>query len=217
MTSVSYGGGTIPKQTFFNLDEEKQSRILECAIDEFALHSFDNVKLSSIVKNAQIPRGSFYQYFEDKTDLYLHLMDMAKDRKLEYLKDLLINAQNMPFMELFKELYTAGIKFAISNPRFVKMMGHLLSTKGKIYDDVMKNNLQLAIDMYSSFIDRDKEKGLIRKDIDTKVFAEFVIDLTVNVTVSELEEESKEFNYDNMLERITQIMKIVEFGVKTGE
>lgn len=217
MTRLSCGGDTIPKQTFFNLDEEKQTRILECAIDEFAFHSFDNAKLSNIIKNAQIPRGSFYQYFEDKTDLYLHIMDMAKDRKLDFMKDLLINAQNMSFMELFKELYIAGIKFAISSPRFVKITAHLLSTKGKIYEEVMKNNLQLAIDMYSSFIERDKEKGLIRKDIDTKTFAELVIDMTINVSVSELQETSKEFNYDNMLERITQIMKIIEFGVKTGE
>jgi len=44
-----------------------------------------------------------------------------------------------------------------------------------------------------------------------------VIDMTINVTANELDEEHNDFNYDNMMKRITQIMKIFEFGVKTGE
>jgi len=214
---MSCGGDTIPKQTFFNLDEEKRSRIVECAIDEFAANDYINSKLSNIIKNAQIPRGSFYQYFEDKTDLYLHIMDIAKDKKMVYVKDLFVNPENLSFMDLFKDMYIAGMKFAMDSPRLVKMMAHLMSTKGKIYDDVMKNNLHIAVEMYSNLIDKDKEKGLIKKDIDTRVFAQLVIDMTINVTANELDEEHNDFNYDNMMKRITQIMKIFEFGVKTGE
>lgn len=217
MTRLSCGGDTIPKQTFFNLDEKKRNRIVECAIDEFADTNFDNAKLSNIIKNAQIARGSFYQYFEDKKDLYLYIMDIVKDRKLAYMHPIFSDPQDMSFLELFREMYIVGIKFALDNPKLVKMMAHLLTTKGDIYNDVMKNNLYIAIDMYSAFIERDKEKGIIKKDIDTLTFAQLVVDMTINVTVNELDDVNKEFNYEKMLERITQIMNIFEFGVKTGE
>ncbi len=217
MTMVSCGGGTIPKQTFFNLDKEKQDRIVECAFDEFAANNFENAKLSNIIKNAQIPRGSLYQYFENKTDLYLYLMEIAKDKKMGYLQPALSNPMNIPFLELFKEMYIAGVKFSIDNPRMVQMMAHLLSSKGQIYEDVMKNNLQIAIDMYSQMIDRDKEQGRIRKDVDTLTFAQLVIDMTINVSVSEVEGNNHNFNFSNMIDKISKVMNIFEYGVKEGD
>jgi AcrR family transcriptional regulator len=183
VTGLSYGGDIIPTQTFFNLDEDKQNRIVECAFDEFSQRGFEHAKLSNIIKEAQIPRGSLYQYFKDKTDLYLYLMEIAKNRKLVYIQEFFSNPMDLPFIELFKSMYTAGIKFAVDNPKMVKMMSHLLNNKGPIYDLVFENNLDIALELYSSLIDRDKELGRIRKDIDTNAFAKLVIDMTINVSV----------------------------------
>lgn len=216
MTRLSYGGGSIPKKTFFNLDEDKQARIVSCALDEFSERSFDNSNLSNIIKNAQIPRGSLYQYFKDKTDLYMYVMEITKNKKLEYIKEFFVNPMDLPFFQLFKYLYKAGIKFALENPKMVKMFSHLMASKGTIYDLVFKENLHIALDMYSVFIDRDKELGRIRKDIDTKVLAQLVIDMTVNVTVNEVGDGKFDLDYENMTERIAQIMKIFEHGVVAG-
>ncbi|MCK5731728.1 MAG: TetR/AcrR family transcriptional regulator [Tenericutes bacterium] len=217
MTQLSYGGGSIPKQTFFNLDTDKQNRIVSCALDEFAERSFDNSNLSNIIKNAQIPRGSLYQYFKDKTDLYMYVMEITKNKKLEYIQEFFVNPMDLPFFELFKSMYKSGIKFALENPKMVKMFSHLLASKGTIYDLVFKENLHIALDMYSVFIDRDKEQGRIRKDIDTKVLAQLVIDMTVNVTVNEVSDGKFDLDYENMTERIAQIMKIFEHGVVAGK
>ncbi|XFA99404.1 hypothetical protein ACAG96_02195 [Candidatus Izemoplasma sp. B36] len=124
---------------------------------------------------------------------------------------------DLPFLELFRAMYLAGVKFAIDNPKLVRMMSHLLVSKGQIYDDVFKNNIDIALDLYSSLIDRDKEQGRIRKDVDTRVFAQLVVDITTNVSINEVEANAGSFNYDNMIERITQILKIFENGVAEGE
>ncbi|XMB72533.1 TetR/AcrR family transcriptional regulator [Mycoplasmatota bacterium WC30] len=217
MTRESCGGGTIPKQTFFNLDKDKQDRIIECAIDEFSARNFENSKLSNIIKNAKISRGSLYQYFEDKFDIYIYIMELTKNEKLKYMSPHLANPKAIPFIELFKEMYVSGIRFAIDNPKLVKMMTHLLSTKGEIYDRVMKDGLQLAIDMYTNLIELDKKAGRIKKNIDSKIFAQLVIDMTVNVSVNELDRDKSEFNFDKMLERITQIIDIIGYGVTEEE
>ena len=75
--------GIIPKKTFYNLDSEKQQRITSAALNEFALRSYEEANLSNIIKEAKIPRGSFYQYFEDKLDLYKHIFEYIKDKKIE--------------------------------------------------------------------------------------------------------------------------------------
>jgi AcrR family transcriptional regulator len=60
----------MPKQTFFNLKDEKRQRIIAAAGREFSQHPLYEASINTIIKDAEIPRGSFYQYFEDLPDLY---------------------------------------------------------------------------------------------------------------------------------------------------
>ena len=53
------------------MPEEKQQRLLDAQI-EFSRHSLQEASIANIVKLAEIPRGSFYQYFENKEDLYFY-------------------------------------------------------------------------------------------------------------------------------------------------
>ena len=65
----------MPRETFFNLDEEKQQTIFDAAVKEFTEHQLHKARVSHIIKEAGIPRGSFYQYFEDLDDLYYYVID----------------------------------------------------------------------------------------------------------------------------------------------
>jgi ABC-type phosphonate transport system ATPase subunit len=114
-------------------------------------------------------------------------------------------------------MYISGIKFAVNNPKLVKMMTHLLSAKGEIYNRVMKDGFQLAIDLYVNLIELDKQAGRIKQSVDAKVFAQLVIDMTINVSVNELDLVNARFDYDKMLERITQIIDIIGHGVTEEE
>jgi AcrR family transcriptional regulator len=60
----------MPTDTFHNLPTKKRDRILEAAITEFAAHPYDAASLSNIARQAEIGKGSLYQYFENKKDLY---------------------------------------------------------------------------------------------------------------------------------------------------
>lgn len=85
----------MPKQTFFNLPKEKRDRIIAAAKEVFSKNSYEEASINQIVKLAQIPRGSFYQYFEDKDDLYgylssqmfLRLINAARQKLPEYNYD----------------------------------------------------------------------------------------------------------------------------------
>ena len=144
-------------------------------------------------------------------------MQIGANKKLGYIQEYFDNPMDLPFLELFRAMYLAGVKFAVDHPKLVNMMSHILVSKGEIYNEIFKNNLEIAKDLYSTLIERDKEQGRIRKDVDTEVFAQLVIDITTNVSLNEVEANAGNFNYDNMIERITQILKIFENGVAEGE
>jgi AcrR family transcriptional regulator len=44
--------------------------LLDAAWEEFTQNKFSDVSINRIIQQAHIPRGSFYQYFEDKEELF---------------------------------------------------------------------------------------------------------------------------------------------------
>jgi len=64
----------VPSDTFFRLPEEKRQRLMDAAWEEFTTVRFSDASINKIIRAANIPRGSFYQYFSDKDDLFAYLV-----------------------------------------------------------------------------------------------------------------------------------------------
>ena len=61
----------MPKKTFLNLSEEKQEKIMRAAIAEILNNGYEKANIGTIAKNAGVAKGSMYQYFENKKELFL--------------------------------------------------------------------------------------------------------------------------------------------------
>ncbi|WP_203623136.1 MULTISPECIES: TetR/AcrR family transcriptional regulator [unclassified Lacticaseibacillus] len=79
----------MPKPTFFRLAEPKRKRLIKAAYDEFSRASFQDASISNIIKDAGIPRGSFYQYFEDKSDIFFYLLDRTRTQTEDLYKQVM--------------------------------------------------------------------------------------------------------------------------------
>ncbi|NLD25855.1 MAG: TetR/AcrR family transcriptional regulator [Acholeplasmataceae bacterium] len=81
----------MPTKTFLNLPKDKKIRILRAAKKELSRVPLDKVVIANIVKEAKIPRGSFYQYFENVEDLFVYLMQymygIDKKKFAKYLEE----------------------------------------------------------------------------------------------------------------------------------
>ena len=73
----------MPSETFFRLPQEKRQRLMDAAWGEFTGTKYADVSINKIIQKAGIPRGSFYQYFEDKEDLFDYLLGEVKRYLLE--------------------------------------------------------------------------------------------------------------------------------------
>lgn len=76
MLSITSRKGWIvmPSDTFFRLPEEKRQRFLDAAWKEFTSYSYMDASINRIIQEAKVSRGSFYQYFSGKHDLFLYLL-----------------------------------------------------------------------------------------------------------------------------------------------
>lgn len=64
----------MPTNTFFNLSNDKKEKLLKAAVMEFSRVPYEEVSINQIIKDAEISRGSFYMYFENKLDLLFFLL-----------------------------------------------------------------------------------------------------------------------------------------------
>lgn len=78
-------------ETFQNLSQQKKERIIHAALTEFSAHPFNEASITNIVKNADISRGSFYQYFDNKENLYQFLVADLYNKHREDLVHILNN------------------------------------------------------------------------------------------------------------------------------
>jgi len=119
----------IPKSTFNNLNESKKAKIFEAALNEFSEKPFGESTLSNVIKEAGIPRGSFYQYFEDKADLFEEVMVVIAKRKMVYMQPVLDSNDEFGLFGILKELAKAGVEFGMNNPEAFQIAKGLSTSK----------------------------------------------------------------------------------------
>jgi AcrR family transcriptional regulator len=165
----------MPKQTFENLPEEKRRRLVEFAVDEFTEHPYAQASLSRIVARAGIAKGSVYQYFDDKLDLYHWLLthEVAR-RKQEYL------AAAVPIGsgDLFDRLgamYLTGLRFLLDHPRLARLGTRALEPSGDPEADRVHAELRrMGLDGIRAMLADALEKGEVAAGVDINLAAHVV-------------------------------------------
>ena len=73
----------MPSETFFRLPESKQERIVQAIKDEIARAPFEEFSIGNVIRNCGISRGSFYQYFHNKEDIFFYLISDYQNKIIQ--------------------------------------------------------------------------------------------------------------------------------------
>src|SRR5699024_12234945 len=95
------------KQYMYKLSEEKQETLIQDSKNELSRVPLNEASIANIVKNAHIPRGSFYQYFDDKEDAFFYLLELETKANREKFIFLLKQTEGdvaETFIALFKHM-----------------------------------------------------------------------------------------------------------------
>lgn len=94
----------MPKETFYRLPDEIRERIMAAAEREFLENSFEAASINRIIKEAAIPRGSFYQYFEDKKDIFLYIVSTHKNEAFGFVESFIKDSDGDVFSFMRKAI-----------------------------------------------------------------------------------------------------------------
>ena len=149
----------MPKETFLKLSKEKQQKVINAAKKEFARAPIENVSIKNIVEEADIARGSFYQYFESKEDLLIYILRENSEKLNTKLKDK-VKETNGDIFKLYIFLYDSMIEEFTNNPDqelFKQIFINLKSSDENVFDLVRKTKPQDIIEYYEQ-IDKNNLK-----------------------------------------------------------
>lgn len=119
----------MPTATFFRLPEEKRERLIDACWTEATRARFSEVSINRIIQTAHIPRGSFYQYFEDKEDLIRYLLEDMRQYFITLLRDILVEAEGDLF-DLPLMAYDRFIQQGRTDPMLTLFIKLLTLNKG---------------------------------------------------------------------------------------
>jgi len=171
----------MPRKTFENLKENKKKRVLEAGLEEFSQKSFHQATVRRIVERAGIPKGSFYQYFEDKKDFYRYLIELSQERKLKFMREILEETPEKSVFEKLRKLYRAGFRFAEKNPRLLAVGQNLMKEDEELREELLGESVASGEDFIIQILKEGVERGEVDPEANLSVAASMVAQYNLNL------------------------------------
>ncbi|ACL69133.1 TetR/AcrR family transcriptional regulator [Halothermothrix orenii] len=165
----------MPLKTYYNLPEEKQKRIIKAAIAEFASNGYQKGSIQSIADRAGISKGSMYQYFTNKKELFLYIFDIAIDKKINGVKNIISRYRKLTIYELLEKAFEDSIKYAREYPSLYQI--YTRAIKGAPREIINSLDFKIkteGLSFYLKLLTEARENGQVRDDINLEL-ATFVV------------------------------------------
>ena len=203
----------MPRDTFQNLPETKRLAITEAAVDEFAAYPYEQASINRIVANAGIAKGSFYQYFEDKKDLFLYVMGLIAEEKINYLSPVIQNPEELDLFTLIREMFLSGVQFALARPKYAAIGNKLMADKqAPIYREIQAEGRPMSIAFFEPMIKQAIARGEIRADIDIEMLNYIIASMNVSL-VEYCSEKYPDTLYDAVADTVDAFMDFLRNGI----
>ena len=171
----------MPTETFLNLADEKRRAFIETALKEFADNNYDSASINKIIKELNIARGSVYQYFTDKLDLWLYLKEYSELQKVKHIQS--VDRSKYPdFWSYYEDLFIKGINFDIEQPlcsRFLYRIGYKESSKDVA--EYIDNWKIKAKEIFTVWVENEKNNGSIKKTVNTEIAVQFILSMSSSI------------------------------------
>jgi TetR/AcrR family transcriptional regulator len=164
------------KSTFYNLSDEKKDRIFDAALLEFSTRRFSEASLNQIIKSAGIPKGSFYQYFDNKEDLYLYILEVASKDNKEILSRIKGKDSDADVFEVIMNETREVLEQAKVRPEYVEVAMLIEMDNSEFIVKLRKS----STDKYVKLVERDKARGLIKPEVDSELIINLISTFSYN-------------------------------------
>lgn len=202
----------MPKQTFLNLPKEKQKIFFEIALLEFANNDYNTASISKIVEKAGIAKGSVYQYFEDKQDLFLYLVEVSNQTLLEFVTTTQPSTSPEGFFEMLRLQMSATVQASLKYPIHSKLLRRAYTAPLPFHDAILENARTIREKHFQTMIKQAQAAKHLDPNLDVHI-ASFMVQGMLNELGSFLQsrfgepENWSEAKINKVFDQVTTILK----------
>lgn len=153
-------------------------RILEAGAEIVHLKGFYHTGIQEILSAAEVPKGSFYNYFKSKDDFGLQLIDYFLEYYAHLSKNILEDV-TIPPLERIRRLLEWFIEFFKSKDyAYGCPIGNLAQEMGDLspaFREKLKMALGSIVDIYSRLLAKAQREGEISQILDVREAAYFLV------------------------------------------
>lgn len=169
----------MPKQTFLNLPEEKRRAFTEIALDEFANNDYNTASVSKIVERAGIAKGSVYQYFENKRDLFMYLLDLANHEMLGFIQQAMPPDPNADFFEMLRWQMSATVQASQKYPIHARLARRAYTSPLPFREAILEKTKKLRQEYFQAMVAQAQSSGRLDPRLDPAIVS-FMVQGVVN-------------------------------------
>lgn len=169
------------KKTFYNLPYEKRKRITDAVIKEFMERPNEKVSINRIIKTAEISRGSFYQYFDDKVDLIEIITKTMFDESSNKAKEILKLSCGDLFVMYIKMFDYFGDYS--SQKQTMKIMRNIVDSfkaNDDLVSEYLKNRFNIALSNNEIYLMVDRQNLKFQDNESVKCLIEILTQVLKN-------------------------------------
>lgn len=209
---------------FKKLDEEKITTLLEAGISEFANKGFDKSNMNLIAKRAGLSVGVIYKYYTDKDEFFLACVRYS----LNLLRDVLgkVMEDGFDVVANMRLVVWALIEHSKKHADYYVMYHEITAGGCKRFATMLAQEIEsISAQVYTNLLENAKKSGVVRPDMDSRVFAFFFDNLLMMLQFSYCCDYYKErmriycgegtlINDEHMVEELMKFM-YAALGVET--
>ena len=204
----------------------RRNIIIDAAEELFLHQGYDHTSMEEIAHKSEFSKGTLYNYFNSKEDLFLAIATKAYEILIELTNE--FAQKEEPGMNQIKELGYAYYEFTKSYPNYANIFHDVTIKLPNIETKLEKNLSQLEIeyhnmshtyrDIFLSVLKNSIEVGALRTDKKPNLIA-FVLSKLTNSLIKDLMHSKhvvKAFDLDEQ-EIVDFVFEIIEEGLKPRE
>ena len=176
----------MPTSTWFRLTVAKRERVLHAAMREFGEHGYSTGSLSTIAREAEISKGSLFQYFTDKQEFFAYVCDEVSRRVREDMERKVIALDfDQPFEDWLVDVFCEWSEYIADRPleRGITAAG-IFELDNAVRGLVRATNNQHYLQIIEPMLDLWRGRGEIRPDADLEVITTLAVLLFQHVALA---------------------------------
>lgn len=155
-----------------------KDEIIQAGLDIIHSVGFNGTGIESILKQANVPKGSFYNFFSSKEEFGLAVIDLFLSEMGELLQPIREDVSLPPLIRIRKSLEVLITRFEDNNCSKGCLIGNLaleMSDQSEAFRQRLEDALQRWIGSIAAILEEAQENGALHIDVEPVVLAENIV------------------------------------------